>query len=207
MPMTVDYNWLILFCFVSQAAKDLVNNLEELGAEQVFPTGFGNENTVDSRTEGNFADFEDWKNHFIHYIVTGKILKQFDENSIKLTKAIANEDNGEELVESSSDNDDDDEDDADNNTSAKSKTVNGSGTKSNSGLVDLEDIGSVMNKAKNKIKEEKMEKANGILKDMVTPELRQVLTKQGYKLIGSHSGVKLCRWTKVCSIKKLQVTF
>lgn len=22
----------------------------------------------------------------------------------------------------------------------------------------------------------------------------------GYKLIGSHSGVKLCRWTKVCSL-------
>lgn len=36
---------------------------------------------------------------------------------------------------------------------------------------------------------------NGI-KEMITPALRQVLTKQGYKLIGSHSGVKLCRWTK-----------
>ncbi|XP_014292785.1 S-adenosyl-L-methionine-dependent tRNA 4-demethylwyosine synthase TYW1 [Halyomorpha halys] len=37
--------------------------------------------------------------------------------------------------------------------------------------------------------------SNGI-KEMITPPLRQVLTKQGYKLIGSHSGVKLCRWTK-----------
>ncbi|CAH1405380.1 unnamed protein product [Nezara viridula] len=36
---------------------------------------------------------------------------------------------------------------------------------------------------------------NGV-KEMITPPLRQVLTKQGYKLIGSHSGVKLCRWTK-----------
>ncbi|KAK9511513.1 hypothetical protein O3M35_000152 [Rhynocoris fuscipes] len=33
-------------------------------------------------------------------------------------------------------------------------------------------------------------------KEMITPSLRQVLTKQGYKLIGTHSGVKLCRWTK-----------
>ncbi|XP_014240606.1 S-adenosyl-L-methionine-dependent tRNA 4-demethylwyosine synthase-like [Cimex lectularius] len=33
-------------------------------------------------------------------------------------------------------------------------------------------------------------------KEMITAPLRQVLTKQGYKLIGSHSGVKLCRWTK-----------
>ena len=34
------------------------------------------------------------------------------------------------------------------------------------------------------------------MKEMITPSLRVQLTKQGYKLIGSHSGVKLCRWTK-----------
>ncbi|KAM8991161.1 S-adenosyl-L-methionine-dependent tRNA 4-demethylwyosine synthase TYW1-like isoform 7-T7 [Ara ararauna] len=33
-------------------------------------------------------------------------------------------------------------------------------------------------------------------REMITPALREALTKQGYKLIGSHSGVKLCRWTK-----------
>ena len=32
---------------------------------------------------------------------------------------------------------------------------------------------------------------------MVTPMLKKALEKQGYRLIGSHSGVKLCRWTKV----------
>ena len=31
---------------------------------------------------------------------------------------------------------------------------------------------------------------------MLTPALRAALGKQGYQLIGSHSGVKLCRWTK-----------
>eukprot|EP00210_Caulerpa_lentillifera_P005773 g5520.t1 len=36
----------------------------------------------------------------------------------------------------------------------------------------------------------------GAIKDMLTPLLRTSLTKQGYKLIGSHSGVKMCRWTK-----------
>ena len=35
------------------------------------------------------------------------------------------------------------------------------------------------------------------LKEMITVPLRKALEKQGYKLIGSHSGVKLCRWTKV----------
>ncbi|KAF1742650.1 hypothetical protein MXB_794, partial [Myxobolus squamalis] len=32
--------------------------------------------------------------------------------------------------------------------------------------------------------------------DMVTPMIRSSLLKQGYKIVGSHSGVKLCRWTK-----------
>eukprot|EP01063_Lacrimia_lanifica_P006848 TRINITY_DN1431_c0_g1_i1.p1 TRINITY_DN1431_c0_g1~~TRINITY_DN1431_c0_g1_i1.p1 ORF type:complete len:683 (+),score=283.98 TRINITY_DN1431_c0_g1_i1:68-2116(+) len=32
--------------------------------------------------------------------------------------------------------------------------------------------------------------------EMVNPRMRTALTKQGYKLLGSHSGVKLCRWTK-----------
>uniref|UniRef100_A0AAX7UKS4 S-adenosyl-L-methionine-dependent tRNA 4-demethylwyosine synthase TYW1 n=1 Tax=Astatotilapia calliptera TaxID=8154 RepID=A0AAX7UKS4_ASTCA len=49
-----------------------------------------------------------------------------------------------------------------------------------------------------------LSKLNGVQKiedegerrEMITPALREALTKQGYKLIGSHSGVKLCRWTK-----------
>ncbi|GIM07336.1 hypothetical protein Vretimale_11486 [Volvox reticuliferus] len=32
--------------------------------------------------------------------------------------------------------------------------------------------------------------------EMLNPLIRTSLTKQGYKLIGSHSGVKMCRWTK-----------
>lgn len=33
-------------------------------------------------------------------------------------------------------------------------------------------------------------------KELMYPRLRDNLTKQGYQLLGSHSGVKLCRWTK-----------
>ena len=32
--------------------------------------------------------------------------------------------------------------------------------------------------------------------EMINPRIRQGLTKQGYSLFGTHSGVKLCRWTK-----------
>jgi tRNA wybutosine-synthesizing protein 1 len=31
---------------------------------------------------------------------------------------------------------------------------------------------------------------------MVPPTQRRTLTREGYKIIGSHSAVKLCRWTK-----------
>jgi len=48
--------------------------------------------------------------------------------------------------------------------------------------------------------------ADGQARDMITPLLRQSLEKQGYRLIGSHSGVKLCRWTKV-SVTVLHFVF
>jgi len=58
-------------------------------------------------------------------------------------------------------------------------------------LVDVEDLGKMLNKEK-----EPEEDPNTPLKEMITPSLRKALTKEGYKLIGTHSGVKLCRWTK-----------
>ncbi|KAH1120054.1 hypothetical protein AAZX31_17G237100 [Glycine max] len=64
-------------------------------------------------------------------------------------------------------------------------------------IVDLEDIAG---KAPSRRKvvangEESNGKLNGS-REMVTPVIRANLEKQGYKIIGSHSGVKLCRWTK-----------
>ncbi len=38
--------------------------------------------------------------------------------------------------------------------------------------------------------------ASAPIRPMLTDQLRAALSKQGYKLLGSHSGVKLCRWTK-----------
>jgi tRNA wybutosine-synthesizing protein 1 len=76
--------------------------------------------------------------------------------------------------------------------------------RNDNGLVDLEDLGKMINKT-SKLKEgdgqvnpkrptKKGQSATA--KEMITPLLRKSLEKQGYKLIGSHSGVKLCRWTK-----------
>lgn len=44
------------------------------------------------------------------------------------------------------------------------------------------------------------------IREMVTPTIRKNLEKQGYKIVGSHSGVKLCRWTKVHSLYSIYMT-
>lgn len=38
-------------------------------------------------------------------------------------------------------------------------------------------------------------------RQMVSASLRRELEKQGYRVVGSHSGVKLCRWTKSCTAR------
>ncbi|KAI0497629.1 hypothetical protein KFK09_020861 [Dendrobium nobile] len=60
-------------------------------------------------------------------------------------------------------------------------------------VVDLEDIAG---KAPSRKMKAELVNGNGVIKEMVTPIIRNNLEKQGYKIIGSHSGVKICRWTK-----------
>ena len=55
-------------------------------------------------------------------------------------------------------------------------------------IIDLEDIGAAMKQSKSTSSKEP--------KEMVTPKQAVALKKEGYKLIGTHSAVKLCRWTK-----------
>lgn len=56
-------------------------------------------------------------------------------------------------------------------------------------IVDLEDMGNVMKSQSSAMK-------SSVPKEMVTPKQAKALKKEGYKLIGTHSAVKLCRWTK-----------
>jgi tRNA wybutosine-synthesizing protein 1 len=77
-------------------------------------------------------------------------------------------------------------------------------TDSVEGLVDLEDMGDIMDQMKrkkaNRVENGEKNADNSVaIREMITPALRQSLSKQGYRLIGSHSGVKMCRWTKVYS--------
>ncbi|KAL6894177.1 hypothetical protein ACP4OV_008275 [Aristida adscensionis] len=65
------------------------------------------------------------------------------------------------------------------------------------GEVDMEDLaGKAPRKKQNGKVEGVLANGDSGPKDMVTPIIRTSLEKQGYKIIGSHSGVKICRWTK-----------
>ncbi|XP_077168917.1 S-adenosyl-L-methionine-dependent tRNA 4-demethylwyosine synthase TYW1-like isoform X2 [Paroedura picta] len=75
-------------------------------------------------------------------------------------------------------------------------------------VVDVEDLGKMVGRMKKAQRERQLEEeasqrgrsqqapGEDEQREMITPALREALTKQGYRLIGSHSGVKLCRWTK-----------
>lgn len=80
-----------------------------------------------------------------------------------------------------SDNEESDNDDENENGSSSDET-----------LVDVEDMGKMMKTSSvNKLAESET-------KEMVaknSPTFKS-LTKQGYTVVGSHSGVKICRWTK-----------
>lgn len=71
-----------------------------------------------------------------------------------------------------------------------------------SDIIDLEDIAGKGPSRRSLVVAQSNGKLNGEngklngQKEMVTPVIRASLEKQGYKIIGSHSGVKICRWTK-----------
>ena len=115
-------------------------------------------------------DFNNWKD---------KLLSSINSNNDGDGGTVLNEavENVNTVVETDSEEEEDDEIDEDEEVDDE--------------LVDLEDLGSVMKKAK-----QSNENSSKEPREMLNPTLRKSLTKQGYKLIGSHSGVKICRWTK-----------
>jgi wyosine [tRNA(Phe)-imidazoG37] synthetase (radical SAM superfamily)/flavodoxin len=67
--------------------------------------------------------------------------------------------------------------------------------KEKDGTLDMEDLGATI-----QINQERTARENdGVKREpsaMVTKLQRKALTKEGYRIIGTHSAVKLCRWTK-----------
>ncbi|NP_001070624.2 S-adenosyl-L-methionine-dependent tRNA 4-demethylwyosine synthase TYW1 [Danio rerio] len=192
-------------------SKSIDKWLWMLSAARIMTRGEGDCNVVKSRHGSVQADFQAWKGKFLNRLqalakgekkaCSGNCKKASCKNKKKHKEeaednhSLAEKNNSEEeLMESSSDEESSSEDE-----------------KSHGSVIDMEDLGNVMNhmkKAKQRMEEDEEDsqrvKQNGERKseceeerrEMITPALRDSLTKQGYKLIGSHSGVKLCRWTK-----------
>lgn len=87
------------------------------------------------------------------------------------------------------DNEDEDEDEDDDDSSAYESDYN---EEKEPEVMDLEDIGNAMKSSDATGKSAN----NRELKEMVTPKQAAALKKEGYRIIGTHSAVKLCRWTK-----------
>jgi tRNA wybutosine-synthesizing protein 1 len=88
----------------------------------------------------------------------------------------ATDDGGSDDLSTDSSSEDDDDDDDDDNAEGGD-------------IVDVEDMGDVM-------KEQSIASRTKVPLEMVTPKQAKALKKEGYRLIGTHSAVKLCRWTK-----------
>lgn len=148
-------------------AKGFSRRLRDLGANEIVEVGEGD-------VDGGELDliFEEW---------SGKVLRILKGGSVQNGTVFSNG-----CVGGESDNEnieDGFESDNDGNGFAES------------GIVDVEDIAGKGPSRRSTAVAEVNEKVNG-QKEMVTPVIRANLEKQGYKIIGSHSGVKICRWTK-----------
>ncbi|KAI8149236.1 hypothetical protein BJV82DRAFT_504409 [Fennellomyces sp. T-0311] len=164
------------------AAQQIDKWLGQLGATRIYPLGACDKN-ADQK-----AQFDEWARQFIHELQ--------DKQSLEFSPS---------QVEYGSD--------AEEEESEESGEIDvGSGDE----MLDLEDMGKMASKLKaakeNREREEQefevaqakakrtigttVEKKKSEPREMVSPMLYKNLTKQGYRIVGSHSGVKICRWTK-----------
>ncbi|KAF5182037.1 S-adenosyl-l-methionine-dependent trna 4-demethylwyosine synthase [Thalictrum thalictroides] len=146
--------------------KEFVVRLKELGADEVLNLGQGD-------VDGGDLDevFDVWSQKLVR-VLKGEV----EENGGVYSNGVVSDSEYDSYVES------DDEDFEEKGSDA--------------GMVDLEDIaGKGPSRKSSSVFTEVKKVANGV-KEMVTPVIRASLQKQGYKIIGSHSGVKICRWTK-----------
>ncbi|NXP52496.1 TYW1 synthase, partial [Heliornis fulica] len=174
-----------------------------LSASRIMTRAEGDCNVAQSKHGSIEADFEAWKAKFLSRLqalcrgekkpCSGKCKKGKCKSPGKQSEESSDCEHGaseyenteaEELFETSSEEE------------ADAEEAGGA-----SSVIDVEDLGNIvshMRKAKVPLstQENAGRKEEGEKREMITLALREALTKQGYKLIGSHSGVKLCRWTK-----------
>ncbi|XP_074280027.1 S-adenosyl-L-methionine-dependent tRNA 4-demethylwyosine synthase [Silene latifolia] len=147
-------------------AKGFAKKLKALGANELVPLWEGD---VDVGKLGR--EIDTWGHKLIGSLEVG-----VEENGVVACGRLDDESDVEGVYES------DDEDEEENGTE--------------SDVIDLEDIAGKGPSRNSKSAINGSVVKNDGPREMVTPVIRANLQKQGYKIIGSHSGVKICRWTK-----------
>uniref|UniRef100_A0A0B7A5C3 tRNA 4-demethylwyosine synthase (AdoMet-dependent) n=1 Tax=Arion vulgaris TaxID=1028688 RepID=A0A0B7A5C3_9EUPU len=178
-------------------AKNVDLWLHTLSANRILPLCLADENVILSKNKGLQEDFNVWLESSMKNLrraIRGReVTAKNCEDTCKKGCSCKTDKNGDGDTggKCSSDEEVEDEvlsDDSEDDLSTPAPKHD---------VVDLEDLGSLFKQSKNN------KLVNGDAgghgdgpREMITPLLRESLEKQGYKLIGSHSGVKLCRWTK-----------
>ncbi|KAK3084453.1 hypothetical protein FSP39_013792 [Pinctada imbricata] len=200
----------------NEVGRKIDRYLHELSGQRILSVGLGDENVSASKMGGIEADFDAWKGKLWTALskigdgtmdtentkVTSSTNKHGESSCEKGDKPCNREcqckesaDNGEDYYETTTD----DEEEYNEEGGGEELAGGGDISMGGGGMVDVEDLGKVMNnmkKAKVRRKKEEESRKSGEPREMITPMLKKALEKQGYRLIGSHSGVKLCRWTK-----------
>ncbi|XP_019519268.1 PREDICTED: S-adenosyl-L-methionine-dependent tRNA 4-demethylwyosine synthase-like isoform X1 [Hipposideros armiger] len=195
----------------NKVGKNVDKWLWMLGAQRVTTRGEGDCDVVRSKHGSIEADFRAWKAKFIFQLqVLLKGEKKPCNCNCKKGKCESRQPGSEEVEPGSHAQDGLQQGDTEEGP-FESASADESGPEdqpSVPSVVDVEDLGTIVSRVRKekRAKAQQEDKAglfgNAVTNEaserraMITPALREALTKQGYQLIGSHSGVKLCRWTK-----------
>ncbi|XP_040192684.1 S-adenosyl-L-methionine-dependent tRNA 4-demethylwyosine synthase TYW1-like isoform X2 [Rana temporaria] len=195
--------------------KNIDKWLWMLSATRIMTRTEGDCNVVKSKHGSMEADFGAWKLKFLtrlQALLKGE--KKTCSGKCKKGKCKSKTEHGTAKVDADQnqhmDSEHDDSEEELYETTSESESE-GEKEAGDSGLIDVEDLGKVMSSMKKAKREQGVNGEAGNIeksrqtaettgneepREMITPALKEALTKQGYRLIGSHSGVKLCRWTK-----------
>jgi len=176
---------------MGRPAKEAFGKSRKLGAKTIGPIGVGDDSVGD-----HLVTFDKWMKTVVNQIgsVTGiddKTKKKKTAASTSSGCACKEEDDGANSSTPCCQSEDQSspcqEDGDDEYVSEEEYDSDEDDDGAEPEVIDLEDMGESMKNSG---------KSNGKNKEMVTPTQAAALKKEGYKLIGTHSAVKLCRWTK-----------
>nr|XP_051697369.1 S-adenosyl-L-methionine-dependent tRNA 4-demethylwyosine synthase TYW1 [Oryctolagus cuniculus] len=204
----------------NKVGKNVDRWLWKLGAHRVLTRGEGDCNVAKSKHGSIEADFRAWKAKFISRLrALCKGEKKSCGGNCKKGKCESKQHGPEEVEPGSHTQDEAHHRGPKEEEPCESTSEEEFGPEDHQGfssVVDVEDLGKLMDRGKKEKREkEQQEEKTSLFRStgkneddgrraMITPALREALTKQGYQLIGSHSGVKLCRWTKKGERERVQ---